>query len=149
MFIFGFSMRKDINFKMSAKGRRKYFKNFMTKACLDIYQVMLSIPLPGTELRKRLKLENRIYSRQDLGWEYYDGNFLTFEPDDPMTPEEMQALPMDIMGGIYQFKYMFMIALNVFSFPYMIFSSITLNTAGKNGTGCGFNLLFVSVLGVP
>jgi len=121
MFIFGYPMRKDINFKMSAKERKKHFKNFMTKAPLDTYQVMLPIPLPGTELRKRLELENRIYSRQDLGWEYYDGNFLTFEPDDPMTPKEMQASPMNIMGRIYQFKYMFIIALNVFSFPYMVF----------------------------
>jgi len=33
----------------------------------------------------------------------------------------MQDSPMKIMGRIYRFKYMFMIALNVFSFPYMIF----------------------------
>jgi hypothetical protein len=38
-----------------------------------------------------------------------------------MTPEEMQVSPMKIMGRIYRVKYMFMVALNVFSFPYMIF----------------------------
>lgn len=121
MFIFGYPIREGVNFKMSAKEQVKRFKNFMTKAHLDTFQVMLPIPLPGTELRKRLEQEKRIYSPQDLGWEYYDGNFLLFEPDGPMKPEEMQASPMKIMGRIYQFKYMFMIALNVFSFPYMIF----------------------------
>jgi radical SAM superfamily enzyme YgiQ (UPF0313 family) len=121
MFIFGYPMREGVNFKMSANERVKRFKNFMTKAHLDTFQVMLPIPLPGTELRKRLEQGKRIYSPQDLGWEYYDGNFLLFEPDDPMTPEEMQASPMKIMEVIYKFKYMFMVALNVFSFPYMIF----------------------------
>jgi hypothetical protein len=93
----------------------------VAKAHLDTFQVMLPIPLPGTELRKRLERDNRIYPHQDLGWEYYDGNFMLFKPDDPMTPEEMQASPMKIMSRIYRFKYMFMIALNVFSFPYMVF----------------------------
>lgn len=121
MFIFGYPMRKDVNFKMSTKELIKRFNNFIRRSHLDTIQVMLPIPLPGTELRKRLEQEKRIYSRRDLGWEYYDGNFLLFEPDDPMTPKEMQAAPMKIMGRIYQFKYMFMVALNVFSFPYLMF----------------------------
>jgi len=121
MFIFGYPMTQDVDFKMSAKERVRRFKSFLAKAHLDTFQVMLPIPLPGTELRKRLKRDNRIYSRQDLGWEYYDGNFVLFEPDDPMTPEGMQASPMKIMSMIYRFKYMFMVALNIFSFPYTIF----------------------------
>ncbi len=121
MFIFGYPMTKDVNFRMPAKERVKHFRNFVAKAHLDTFQVMLPIPLPGTELRRRLERDNRIYPRQDLGWEYYDGNFVLFEPDDPMTPEEMQASAMKIMGRIYRFKYMFMVALNIFSFPYMVF----------------------------
>ena len=121
MFIFGYPMREGISFKMSADERIKRFRDFVTKAHLDTFQVMLPIPLPGTELRTRLEQEKRIYSRQNIGWEYYDGNFLLFEPDAPMSPEEMQASPMKIMGKIYRFWYMFMVALNVFSFPYMIF----------------------------
>ncbi|MFA5069018.1 MAG: radical SAM protein [Candidatus Omnitrophota bacterium] len=121
MFIFGYPMTYDIHFKMSVHERIKHFRRFIAKAHLDTFQVMLPIPLPGTELRKRLERDNRIYSRRELGWEYYDGNFALFEPDAPMTPEEMQASPMKIMGMIYRFKYIFMIALNVFSFPCMIF----------------------------
>ena len=121
MFIFGYPMAKDVNFRMPAKERVKHFRSFAVKAHLDTFQVMLPIPLPGTELRSRLQRDSRIYSRRDIGWEYYDGNFVIFEPDEPMTPEEMQVSPMQIMGRIYRFKYMFMVALNVFSFPYMIF----------------------------
>jgi len=121
MFIFGYPMRQGADFKMPVKERIKRFKNFIKKARLDTVQVMLPIPLPGTELRQRLEREKRVYPLQGLGWEYYDGNFLAFEPDKPMAPEEMQAAPMNIMGGVYRFRYFFMIALNVFSFPYMIF----------------------------
>lgn len=121
MFIFGYPMPEGINFKMPVAERIKYFKDFIRKSHLDTIQVMLPIPLPGTELRKRLDEQKRIYSRKDLGWEYYDGNFLLFEPDEPMAPEEMQAAPMKIMGKIYQFQYMFRVAINIFSFPYMVF----------------------------
>ncbi len=121
MFIFGYPMRKDVNFRMTTKERIKRFKDFTAKTRLDTFQVILPIPLPGTELRKRLERENRIYSRRDLGWEYYDGNFLLFEPDKPMSPEELQASPMKVMGRIYRFDYMFMVAINIFSFPYMVF----------------------------
>ena len=121
MFIFGYPMKQDVSFKMSMRERIKYFKRFIAKVHLDTFQIMLPIPLPGTELRKRLDGENRIYPRQDIGWKYYDGNFLLFEPDSPMTSEEMQVSPMKIMGMIYNWKCMVMAALNVFSFPYMIF----------------------------
>ncbi|MDP8298189.1 MAG: radical SAM protein [Candidatus Orphnella occulta] len=121
MFIFGYPVGEGVAFRMSVIERARRFKSFMAKAQLDTFQVLLPMPLPGTELRKRLKEENRIYSLQDLGWEYYDGNFLLFEPDAPMSPEELQTAPMKIMSMIYRFKYMFMVAINVFSFPYMIF----------------------------
>jgi len=121
MFIFGYPMREGSAFSMGANERVKRFRTFVTEARLDTFQVILPIPLPGTELRKRLERERRIYPRKDLGWKYYDGNFLLFEPDNPMSPEEMQTSPMKIMGRIYRFRYMFMVALNIFSFPYMIF----------------------------
>ncbi|MFA5389742.1 MAG: hypothetical protein WC312_08350, partial [Candidatus Omnitrophota bacterium] len=64
---------------------------------------------------------NRIYPIEDIGWEYYDGNFSLFEPDEPMSPEDMQAAAKKIMGKFYQFKNVFMLALSVSSFPAMIF----------------------------
>ncbi|MBU0683144.1 MAG: B12-binding domain-containing radical SAM protein [Candidatus Omnitrophica bacterium] len=122
MFIFGYPMREGIGFRMPVNERIKHFKEFIKKSRLDTIQVLLPIPLPGTELRTRLLREKRVYARQDLGWEYYDGNFLLFEPDELITPEELQRAPMKIMGKIYQFKYMFKVSLNVFYFPSLIFS---------------------------
>ena len=122
MFIFGYPMKSGINFKMSTKERIKRLKNFINKARLDTAQVMLPIPLPGTELRERLKKENRIYPLKDVGWEYYDGNFPLFLPDEPMTAKQMQEATMHIMGRIFRFKNMFIVGVNVLVFPCIIFS---------------------------
>jgi radical SAM superfamily enzyme YgiQ (UPF0313 family) len=121
MFIFGYPVKEGVNFKMSARERIKRFKNFIRKAKIDTIQVLLAGPLPGTELRRRLAMQNRLYPIQDVGWEYYDGNFPLFEPDAPMTAEEMQFSSRKIMGRFYQFKYVFMVVLNIFSFPALIF----------------------------
>ena len=121
MFIFGYPMKEGVDFKMAAEERVKHIKNFIRKAKIDTIQVLLPVPLPGTELRQRLKRQNRIYSTDDLGWQYYDGNFPLFEPDEPMTVEEMQASIKKIMSKFYQFKYMFMIGLNIFSFLALFF----------------------------
>jgi len=122
MFIFGYPVKEGVNFKMSARERIRRFKNFIRKAKIDTIQVLLAGPLPGTELRRRLAMQNRLYPIRDVGWEYYDGNFPLFEPDEPMTAEEMQSSGRKIMGKFYQFKRMFMIVLNIFSFPALIFS---------------------------
>lgn len=121
MFIFSYPLKENINFKMPISTRIKRFKNFIRKAKIDTMQILLPVPLPGTELRQRLKKQNRIYPSQDVGWEYYDGNFPLFEPDEPMTAIEMQDSIRKIMSKFYQFKYMFMIGLNIFSFPALIF----------------------------
>jgi len=121
MFIFGYPLKEGTHFKMSAEERVKRFRQFIRKAKIDTIQVLLAGPLPGTELRRRLAKQNRIYPIEDVGWEYYDGNFPLFEPDEPMRAEEMQTAVRKIMGKFYQFKYMFLIGLNVFSFPAIIF----------------------------
>jgi radical SAM superfamily enzyme YgiQ (UPF0313 family) len=121
MFIFGYPMKEGVNFKMAVKDRVRRMKSFIRKAKIDTIQVLLPVPLPGTELRHRLEKQKRVYSVQDVGWEYYDGNFPLFEPDEPMSAEEMQVSVRNIMGKFYQFKYMFMIGMNIFSFPALIF----------------------------
>jgi radical SAM superfamily enzyme YgiQ (UPF0313 family) len=121
MFIFGYPLKEGANFKMSAKERVKHFRKFIRKAKIDTVQVLMPVPLPGTELRDRLQRQKRLYPTEDVGWEYYDGNFPLFEPDKPMSVEEMQASIRKIMGKFYQFKYMFIIGLNILSFPALIF----------------------------
>lgn len=121
MFIFGYPFKEGLVFKMSARERIKQFRIFIKKAKIDSVQVLLPVPLPGTELRSRLEKQHRIYSIKDIGWEYYDGNFPIFQPDEPLTAEEMQRSIRKIMSKFYQFKYMFIMALHVFSFPAIIF----------------------------
>ena len=121
MFIFAYPMKEGIEFSMSLEERVKHYREFIKKARLDTIQILLPVPIPGTELHSRLKKQNRIYPVQDVGWEYYDGNFPLFEPDQPMTTEDMQNAVKKIMGRFYEFKYLFMIGLNLFSFPAMVF----------------------------
>ena len=121
MFIFGYPIQEGVNFKMSAKERIRHFRRFIKQAEIDTVQVMLPVPLPGTELTHRLKQQNRIYPQEYLGWEYYDGNFPLFVPDEPMSPEEMQVSIHKIMGRFYRFKHMFQIGLNILSFPVLFF----------------------------
>ena len=121
MFIFGYPLKEEATFAMSVEDRVKRFRNFVKKAKIDTVQVLLPVPLPGTELRRRLEKQQRIYSTNDIGWEYYDGNFPTFEPDRPLSAEDLQVSIRKIMGKFYQFKYLFLVGLHVFSFPSLIF----------------------------
>jgi radical SAM superfamily enzyme YgiQ (UPF0313 family) len=121
MFIFGYPMREGVNFKISVDERVKRFKSFIKKAKVDTIQVLLPGPLPGTELRRRLEVQNRVYPLSEIGWEYYDGNFPLFEPDEPLTAEAMQGAIKKIMGRFYQFKYLFKIGINILFFPGIVF----------------------------
>ena len=121
MFIFGYPSAGGSDFEMSAKERLTRTKRFIRKARIDTVQVLLPVPLPGTELRKRLEKQNRIYPLENIGWQYYDGNFPLFEPDQPMTAEQMQTSTQKIMGKFYKFRYMFMVGLHIFLFPSLIF----------------------------
>lgn len=122
MFIFCYPLPAGIRMNISIKERIKHFKTFIRKGRLDTIQVLLPVPLPGTEMTSRLARQNRIFARDIIGWEYYDGNFPLFQPDEPLTPEEMHAALRKIMGRFYRFRYMFAIGLNVLIFPSMIFS---------------------------
>jgi radical SAM superfamily enzyme YgiQ (UPF0313 family) len=121
MFIFGYPLKAGQRFEMSAGERTKHYRRFIRKAKIDTVQVLLPVPMPGTELRRRLQEQNRIYPLEDIGWEYYDGNFPIFEPDEPLTAKQIQFSTKKIMGHFYQFKYMFLVAMNIFSFPALVF----------------------------
>lgn len=121
MFIFGYPLSGEAKFSMPIKERVKRYKNFIRKAKIDTIQVLLPVPLPGTELRKRLFEQNRIYPLEFVGWQYYDGNFPLFEPDPPATAEEMQEAIKKLMSKFYQLKYMFMLGVHILSLPALIF----------------------------
>ena len=121
MFIFAYPYKAQADIRMSLEERVSCYRSFINKARIDTVQILLPVPLPGTKLRHRLEKQNRIYPLQDIGWEYYDGSFPLFEPDEPLTAEEIHGSAKRIMGKFYQFKYIFFIAVKIFSFPGLIF----------------------------
>jgi radical SAM superfamily enzyme YgiQ (UPF0313 family) len=131
MFIFGYPMPPGVEFRMPLRERVQRFKSFIRQARIDTAQVLLPVPLPGTALRRRLQEQNRVYPTQEVGWEYYDGNFPLFEPDDPIDPAQLQQAGKKIMTRVYQFRYMFLVAASILSFPALAFSLHRLNLAWR------------------
>jgi hypothetical protein len=105
---------------MSMEERVAHYRKFIQESRIDTIQVLLPIPLPGTALRERLARQNRIYSRGDLGWEYYDAGFPLFEPDLPLTAEEMQRAIRRIMGRYYNARCLGMFILHILALPYLL-----------------------------
>jgi len=121
MFIFTYPMKDSIDFSMPVDERIKRFKHFAKEARIDTLQVLLPVPLPGTEMTQRLREQGRIFPKEDIGWEYYDGNFPLFVPDAPMTTHEMLYAIKKIMGKFYRFRYMFAMGWHIISFPVLLF----------------------------
>jgi radical SAM superfamily enzyme YgiQ (UPF0313 family) len=122
MFIFGYPLPYRASLSMTARERVRRFRAFIRRARIDTVQILLPVPLPGTELTGRLAAQNRIFPIDCVGWEYYDGNFPLFHPDEPLTPEEMQVAIRTIMGRFYRFRHVLMIPLNILAFPAIVFS---------------------------
>ena len=121
MFIFGYPARDGQFFAMSGEDRIKAFWKFIRKARIDTIQILLPVPLPGTELTKRLKDAGRVFPKEEIGWEYYDGNFPLFTPDYPLTAEDLHLANKTIMARFYQFSYVFAIGLDFLLFPMILF----------------------------
>jgi hypothetical protein len=108
---------------MDADERVRHFRRFIRKAKLATVQVLLPIPIPGTELYERLDAENRIFSTEQIGLQYYDGNFPVSQPDAPLTPESIQASAQKIMGYLYRPTALFTIGMNILAFPTLLFQA--------------------------
>lgn len=121
MFIFGYPLPAGVKFTMPLKERVRHFKRFIRKAGLDTVQILLPVPLPGTELTQRLKEQGRLFPLDVIGWEYYDGNFPIFQPDPPVTPQQLHEAGKKIMGRFYNFNYMFAIGYRTLLFASMLF----------------------------
>ncbi len=111
MLIFGYPLSPAVKqrlagegkpFTMSARQRAKIFWNFIRKANPDTLQLLLYTPLLGTVDREFLEKENRIYP---LPWEFYDGTWLLFEPDEGVDPQELQVEMIKLMRKFYAFHY--------------------------------------------
>lgn len=124
MFIFGYPKKLNEKNSISLKEKIKRFRFFIKKAKIDTVQVLNTIPLPGTELRKRLIEDNRLYSLDNIGWEYYDGQFPLFKPDDNISPEQIQFAINNIMNKFYNFKnFIKLVNYIIFHFPVILFTA--------------------------
>ena len=98
MFIFGFPVA---GFKMTITERVTIYKRFIKKARLDFIQVLLPIPLPGSELYNEYKVAGKLFPLSVAGWNKYDGNFLLIKPDEGINIREFQAANLKIMAWFY------------------------------------------------
>ncbi len=121
MFIFGYPLKGGKRLSVSLEKRVKIYKRFIKKAKIDTIQVLLPVPLAGTGLRQRLEKRQRVYPKEEIGWQYYDGNFPIFEPDEQFSAQQLQQATGKIMSRFYEFKYLFIIGLRIFSFTSLIF----------------------------
>jgi radical SAM superfamily enzyme YgiQ (UPF0313 family) len=99
MFIFGYPLKEGGGL-VGIEGRVKRYKWFIRKAGFYTIQILHAFPIVGTELRKRLQEEQRIFPLALVPWSRYDGNYICFRPDD-MTLQEFQEIPMRIMKWFY------------------------------------------------
>jgi anaerobic magnesium-protoporphyrin IX monomethyl ester cyclase len=141
MFIFGYPKKSNQESVITLDERAERFHSFIKKAKLDTVQIMITIPLPGTELRERLDKENRIYPLEKIGWEYYDGQFPLFKPDQGISPEELQLTVGKIMQKFYHFQNFWKLVRNIlFHFPGIVFtSSLTILLGRVNIIRSAFN----------
>lgn len=116
MFIFGYPNKKNIS-KLSVNEMVKRFRTFIRKAKLGTIQIMHPIPIVGADLLARLSAEGRLFPLDVLPWNRYDGNFACFIPDN-MTLEELQNIPISLMGKFYNAVNLLKIILRTIVFPF-------------------------------
>ncbi len=120
MMIFGYPAKQEHRIDISLQQRMKSFRHFIKH--LDTAQILLPVPLPGTELTERLDSEGRLYH---LDYQYYDGQFLLFEPDEGIDARELQRSVITLMSGFYRPGYLLRLinAVLIF-FPTIIFPRV-------------------------
>jgi len=148
MFIFGYpekleainDLKSDKQPKLSIKERAAIYRRFIKQSKISTAQVLLAVPLPGTELRARLEQEGRLYPLEWIDWEYYDGQFPLYDPL-VCSPQELQQAMGSIMIKFYSFRHLFNVMTSLlFHFPRIVFpSALTLLTFRVNWIKKAFN----------
>jgi len=132
MFIFGYPRHDLSKPALPLVEKVKRFKQFINRAKIDTIQILQTIPIPGTELRDRLIKQGRVFPKSIVGWEYYDGQFPVFFPDDQISPEEMQQAVKKIMTAFYHFNHFWKVGLRIVMFPLAMFPFFTLKSIKAN-----------------
>ncbi len=115
MFIFGYPL-KETEGLSKPREMVESFKRFIRKARFDTVQIVHPIPLAGTDLRRRLEKEGRIFPLELVPWRYYDGSYVCFRPNN-MTLREFQEIPMKLMKWFYNPLSFIKIPLKTIIFP--------------------------------
>jgi len=120
MFIFGYPVEEALPGVLpSFKRQARIFMNFIREARIDTIQVLKAVPIPGTKLFKRLKLSGSLIPLERIGWENYDGNFLTFIPRFGSITE-LQDSATRIMRKFYGKANMLKLGLALFLAPVLL-----------------------------
>lgn len=115
MFIAGYPL-KEKNISISAKEIIKRFGKFIRKAAPDTVQILLPFPIVGTDMRRRLEEEGRIFPLELVPWSKYDGSYPCFKPDN-LTLREFQEIPVKLMSRFYNPLSFIRIPLKTIYFP--------------------------------
>jgi radical SAM superfamily enzyme YgiQ (UPF0313 family) len=75
---------------------------FLNESAVEVAQLTMVTPFPGTPLYEELEREGRILTRD---WKYYDFNHVVFRPR-RMSPEELQAGTDKLVEEFYSYKAM-------------------------------------------
>ncbi len=94
----------DSGMPMSARQRANAFWRFIKAANPDTIQILALTPIPGTEDWDALDKQNRIF--RELGWGAWDGLHVVFQPDEGMTPQEVQDEVVRLHQKFYAFHYL-------------------------------------------
>ncbi len=102
MFIFGYPICGESKQKSSLtlEERADKYRKFFKESGISTVQVLNTIPLPGTDLRRNLEKEGRILP--GIGWERLDGQFLCHDPTpEGIDPIELQEMALKLMTEVY------------------------------------------------
>jgi radical SAM superfamily enzyme YgiQ (UPF0313 family) len=104
MFIFGYPVFKDSEHKsnLNLKQKAEAYNKFFRASKIDTIQVLNAGPAPGSELRRKLEKENRIFPLEKVGWDKYDGLFLCYDPSpEGIDAYDLQNIPRILMKKRY------------------------------------------------
>jgi len=111
MFIAGYPL-KERQKVISPKEIVRCFRKFIRKSRIDTIQIILPVPLVGTDLRERLD----VFPLDIVSWKRYTGNDVCFRPDN-MSVKELYGISMKIMKRFYRFSSFFWVAIRFVRFP--------------------------------
>lgn len=132
MFIFAYPGKSESGTSCTLESYIESFWDFIRKSKIDTLQLLMAIPLPGTELRERLKKNNRLFPLKYIGWQYYDGQYPLYHNESSFSPEKIQKAVGLIMKRFYKRAFLARCIKNIaIDFPLILFPSTMTILSGR------------------